>query len=47
MTLSVTAGLAAAGLVVGLMGPKVVEGLVLKMNAGGKFGGVSLFRHCS
>lgn len=41
--LSVAAGvgLAAAGLIVGLAGPKVVEKIVLKMKPGGKFSGVS------
>lgn len=44
-TLSVAAGagLAAAGLIVGLMGPKVVEKVVLKLKPGGKFSGVSVF----
>lgn len=41
--LSVAAGvgLAAAGLIVGLAGPRVVEKVVLKLKPGGKFSGVS------
>lgn len=42
--LSVAAGvgLAAAGLIVGLAGPRVVEKVVLKLKPGGKFSGVSV-----
>lgn len=35
-------GLAAAGLLVGLAGPKIVEKIILKMKPGGKFSGVSV-----
>lgn len=43
-TMPVAAGvsLAAAGLLVGLMGPKIVEKIILKMKPGGKFSGVSV-----
>lgn len=41
VSVAVGAGLAAAGLVVGLAGPKVVEKILLKLKPGGKFSGVS------
>lgn len=41
MSVAAGVGLAAAGLIVGLAGPKVIEKVVLKMKPGGKFSGVS------
>lgn len=41
MPVSVGVSLAAAGLLVGLVGPKMVEKIILKMKPGGKFSGVS------
>lgn len=45
LPVAVGASLAAAGLLVGLVGPKVVEKIILKMKPGGKFSGVSDFFH--
>ncbi|CAM9246759.1 unnamed protein product [Ectocarpus sp. 13 AM-2016] len=41
VSVAVGAGLAAAGLVVGLAGPKVVEKILLKLKPGGKFSGMN------
>lgn len=42
VSIAAAAGLAAAGLVIGLAGPKAVEKILQKIKPGGKFSGVSL-----